>query len=236
VPRFSNVAFVSVNVLIITGVAAAVIHLPTLASLWQTSYGKAIIVKVALLTGAMLLAAVNLLRTRPRLQASAGDQPELGPPTATLLSRLVGSEIVIVSAIVFAAVVLSSLPPPAKALAELGGATTHVGPGPVTRAIVRNGYALQLKVAPNRAAAVNDFMLSLERNGQPVRNANVTSTFTMLDMEMGQQAYELTESRPGVYTRAAPALVMAGHWGIRFHVEPPGGQPFDVQFVDRATG
>ena len=235
-PRFSNVAFVSVNVLIITGVAAAVIHLPTVASLWQTSYGKAIIVKVALLSATMLIAAVNLLWTRPRLQASAGDGPEVGSSTAVLLRRLVGSEILIVSAIVFAAAVLSSLPPPAKALAELGGGTTRVGPGPVTRSLVRNGYALQLNVAPNRAAADNDFTLSLQRNGQPVRNARITSTFTMLDMEMGQQAYELKESRPGVYTRSAPALVMAGHWGINFRVEPPGGQPFDVQFVDRANG
>jgi copper transport protein len=236
VPRFSNVAFVSVNVLIISGVAAAIIHLPTLASLWQTSYGKAIIVKVALLSGTMLIAAVNLLWTRPRLQASADDGPEVGSSTAILLRRLVGSEILIVGAIIFAAAVLSSLPPPAKALAEVSGAAVHVGPGAVTRSLVRNGYAVQLNVAPNRAAADNDFTLTLERNGQPVRNASVTSTFTMLDMEMGRQAYELKESRPGVYTRSAPALVMAGHWGINFRVEPPGGQPFEVQLVDRASG
>src|SRR5262249_44958703 len=59
VPRFSNVAFVSVNVLIISGVAAAVIHLPTISSLWQTSYGKAILWKVGLLLVAMGIAAVN---------------------------------------------------------------------------------------------------------------------------------------------------------------------------------
>src|SRR5262249_46381863 len=53
VPRFSNVAFVSVNVLIISGVAAAIIHLPTISSLWETSYGKAILWKVGLLLVAM---------------------------------------------------------------------------------------------------------------------------------------------------------------------------------------
>ena len=66
--------------------------------------------------------------------------------------------------------------------------------------------------------------------------ANVTATFAMLDMEMGQQAYDLKESHPGVYTHAAPALVMVGHWGITFDVEPPGGQPFDATVVDRANG
>jgi copper transport protein len=236
VPRFSNVAFVSVNVLIASGVAAAIYHLPTLASLWQTSYGQAIIWKVALLSGAMLLAAVNLLWTRPRLQASAGDRPDIGPATAVLLRRLVGAEILIVASIIFAAAVLSSLAPPAKALAGLGRIAAHVGPGPVTSSVVQNGYLVQFHVTPNRAAQENDFALTLKRDGRPVTGADVTATFAMLDMEMGQQAYQLKETQPGVYAHAAPALVMVGRWGITFSVEPPGGRPFDVVLVDRANG
>ncbi len=236
VPRFSNVAFVSVSVLIASGVAASVVHLPTVSTLWQTSYGQAILVKVGLLGGAMVLAAVNLQWTRPRLRASAGDRPDIGPATAILLRRLVGSEIAIVAAIVFAAAVLSSLAPPAKALGQVGHAAAHVGPGPVTSAAERNGYDLQFHVTPNRAAQNNEFMLSIKRNRKPVTGAGVTAKFAMLDMEMGQQAYELKESAPGEYSRAAPALVMVGHWAITFEVEPPGAQPFDVLLVDRANG
>ncbi len=236
VPRFSNVAFVSVNVLIASGVAASVVHLPTLSSLWQTSYGKSILVKVSLLAVAMILAAVNLLWTRSRLAASAGDRPDLGPATAALLRRLVGSEIVLVAAIIFAAAVLSSLPPPAKALAGVGEAAAHVGPGPVTNELERNGYSLQFHVTPNRAARENDFVLTIRRGGRAVTGADVTATFAMLDMEMGQQEYALKEARPGVYTRAAPALVMVGHWAITFGIAPPGGRPFDVLLVDRTSG
>ena len=51
--------------------------------------------------------------------------------TATLLRRLVGTEVVLVAAIVFAAAVLSSLPPPAKALGSLGGTSAFTsGPAP----------------------------------------------------------------------------------------------------------
>ncbi len=236
VPRFSNVAFVSVNVLIASGVAAAIVHLPTLSSLWETSYGKAILWKVGLLLVAMLIAAVNLVWTRPRLQASAGDRPDVGPATATLLRRLVGTEVVLVSAIVFAAAVLSSLPPPAKALGNLGGTPIRVGPGPVSKTFERNGYDVQATITPNRAAQPNTFTLSLTKDGKPVTGANVTTTFAMLDMEMGQQAYAFKEVRPGVFRHSAPALVMVGHWGITSHVEPPGGKPFDVVLVDRANG
>jgi len=236
VPRFSNVAFVSVTVLIASGVAAAIVHLPTFSSLWETSYGQAIIWKVALLALALLLAAVNLLWTRPRLQASAGDQPDIGPATATLLRRLVGTEVVLVAAIVFAAAVLSSLPPPAKALGNLGGAPIRVGPGPVSKTFERNGYDVKATITPNRAAQPNTFTLSLTKDGKPVTGANVTTTFAMLDMEMGQQAYAFEEVRPGVFRHSAPALVMVGRWGITSHVEPPGGKPFDVVLVDRANG
>src|SRR5207248_7739007 len=86
VPRFSNTAFVSVLVLIGAGIGSSVQHMPTLASLWQTSYGKALLVKIALLGAALLLASVNLLRTVPRFKAFA-QRPELGPSAATLLRR-----------------------------------------------------------------------------------------------------------------------------------------------------
>ena len=61
-------------------------------------------------------------------------------------------------------------------------------------------------------------------------------SFAMLDMEMGEQAYKLTETSPGVYTQKAPALVMVGHWGLDFDVTPPGGEPFSAFIVDKVGG
>jgi hypothetical protein len=29
---------------------------------------------------------------------------------------------------------------------------------------------------------------------------------------------------------------MVGHWGLDFHIAPPGQKPFDVLLVDRASG
>ena len=55
----------------------------------------------------------------------------------------------------------------------------------------------------------------------------------MLDMEMGSQEYQLTETSPGVYSQLTPALVMVGHWGLSFNVTPKGGQPFTAVVVDQ---
>jgi copper transport protein len=235
VPRFSNVAFAAVLTLLGSGIWASVLHLPTLASLWQTSYGKTIIAKASILLVAALVASVNLLRTRPRLQAAV-QQPDVGRPAATLLRRLVGVEAVLVAGAVFAAALLSSLPPPPKALAGLAKPSAHTGPGPVSTIVTRNGYRLELRVTPNRAATQNEFSVRITRGGAPVRGADVIATFTMLDMEMPSQSDRLAETQPGTYVRSAPALVMVGHWGLSFQVQPRGGRPFSVLLLDKAGG
>ena len=106
----------------------------------------------------------------------------------------------------------------------------------MTEVVEKNGYRLEFRVSPNRAAVPNAFAVRITRNGRPVRGADVTTTFAMLDMEMGQQAYNLPETSPGLYERSAPALVMVGHWGLSFEVTPPGRAPFTVSLVDRAGG
>jgi copper transport protein len=229
VPRFSNVAFISVLVLLGTGVGAAVLHLPVLDALWLTTYGKVILVKAGILLAAMLLASINLLRTKPGLSRA-----EVSEASARLLRRLVSGEVLLVAGAILAAAVLSSVAPPPPAFAEEGSALAQVGPGKVASTLVRGGYKLQVLVNPNQAAAPDTFGLRLTRGGKPVEGANVTLSFAMLDMQMPTQEYQLAETTPGVYTRKAPALVMVGHWALNFTITPKGALPFSALVVDRA--
>jgi copper transport protein len=235
VPRFSNVAVGSVLVLAATGVGEAVDHMPAVNALWETGYGRAILVKTGLLGGALLIASGNLLRSRPRLIAAARE-PALGDPAARLLRRLVSGEVAVVGAIVFAAAVLSSLPPPPPAFALENSAIATVGPGRVAQTVSHAGYVLEVLVSPNKAAAPDSFALRITHDGRPVRGANVTLLLNHLQMEMPQQEYQLTETHPGVYSRAAPALVMVGRWGLTFQITPPHGPPFTALIVDQADG
>ena len=235
VPRFSNVAFVSVAVLAATGVGEAVEHMPAVDALWETGYGVAILVKAGLLGGAILLASGNLLRSKPRLVA-ARERPELGAPAARLLRRLMSGEVVVVAGTVFAAAVLSSLAPPPPAFALQNSALAQVGPGRVAKTVKRGGYVLQVLVSPNKAAAPDSFALRITKGGQPVRGADVTLTFNHTEMQMPQQEYQLTETQPGVYSRAAPALVMVGKWALSFQITPKSGPPFTALILDQANG
>jgi len=235
VPRFSTTAFVSVLVLIGTGIGQSLLELPTLGSLWETNYGKALVVKIVLLFAALALAAVNLARTKPRLEA-AGVRPSDGPAAALLLRRLVQGEILFVTGALFAAAVLTSLPPPASALARVKNIAARVGPGPVSTVIDKGPYKIHVEVTPNRAAVNNSFRVTVTKDGQPVQGAEVVTQFNMLDMEMGTQSYRFRETGPGSFEKSAPALVMVGHWGLVFEVTIPGQQPFVVTLLDKAGG
>ena len=95
---------------------------------------------------------------------------------------------------------------------------------------VRYVYAVAMKYVRDEDA------VRITRNDAPVRSADVTATFTMLDMEMPTQEYRLREETPGRYVHAAPALVMVGRWGLTFQIAPQRGAPFSVVLVDRANG
>jgi copper transport protein len=235
VPRFSNVAFVSVLVLLGAGTGATIIHMPAISALWETGYGVAILVKIGLLSTAVVIAQGNLLRAKPRLVA-ARERPELGEPAARLLRRLVSGEVVVVAGAVFAAALLSSLAPPPPSFALQSSALARVGPGRVAKTVARAGYVLEVLVSPNKAAAPDSFALRITKDGQPVRGANVTLTFNHTEMQMPQQQYQLAETQPGVYSRAAPALVMVGKWALAFQITPKGGPSFNALILDQANG
>jgi copper transport protein len=153
-----------------------------------------------------------------------------------LLRRLIAGETIFLWGAVFAAAVLTSLAPPSKALAKIGQASARVGPGPVAEKVTKNGYQVSVQISPNRAGMPDTFTVRVTRNGRPVRGATVVTRFDMLDMEMQSQSYALSEVAPGTYEKSAPALVMVGHWGLTFEIQPPGGAPFEVLLVDKASG
>ena len=149
---------------------------------------------------------------------------------------MISGEALLIAAAVFAAAVLSSLAPPPPAFALQNSALASVGPGRVAETVKQAGYVLQVLVSPNKAVRPDSFALRISKNGQPLRGASVTLTFNHTEMQMPQQEYQLTETQPGVYSRAAPALVMVGKWALAFQIAPKSGPPFTALILDQANG
>ena len=100
--------------------------------------------------------------------------------------------------------------------------------------VQQDGYTLKALVSPNTPAAPNSFGLEITKNGQPVTNADVTITFEMLDMQMGSEEYQLSETQPGhLHPQRARAgdgrplgAALLGHSqaGPRVHRPPRGSR------------
>lgn len=94
VPRFSKVATMAVMSLILTGLVAILLHVPSLPALTGTDYGNALIVKLGLLTLLLAAGAVNLI--------SRGRGP---------FSRVVRFELALALCVLVATGFLTTLPP-----------------------------------------------------------------------------------------------------------------------------
>jgi putative copper export protein/mono/diheme cytochrome c family protein len=112
--RFSFLGLACVTVLLLTGVFNAWTLVGALPPLVGTTYGKLLLIKLALLLPLLGVAAINLLKFKPRILALASDRS--GAPARGLLSRL-KRQVQIEAAIgacILLVVGLMSITPPAR--------------------------------------------------------------------------------------------------------------------------
>ncbi|HVH29355.1 MAG TPA: copper resistance protein CopC [Vicinamibacterales bacterium] len=106
--RFSTVALVAVELLILTGLYHTWAHVAGPEAFTSTPYGQTLLLKIGLIAVTLLPAAINLLVVRPRLAVL-----ELGTDHdnwSRRFARLVTAEAVLAVGIVAAAAVLTSIP------------------------------------------------------------------------------------------------------------------------------
>ena len=72
VNAFSPTALVFAGIAVATGVFAAWLHLDAVSALWQTQYGKTLLVKIAILSVVAATGAYNWLRVKPALGDARG--------------------------------------------------------------------------------------------------------------------------------------------------------------------
>lgn len=114
--RFSRLAVVLIALLLTAGVYLSVLRLPELNNLWSESYGRVLLVKLALVAVALAWGAFHHFVVRPALErpASAG--------TLARLPRSLAGESAVGMAVLLAAAVLVNSQPPARPGAGPGAA------------------------------------------------------------------------------------------------------------------
>ncbi len=125
---FSPIAAAASVVLVATGLYEAGRHLPDLSSATSTVYGAAVVLKLALVLGALALAAIHTLLVHPRLaarvRAIVRRGPGWSPVPVARFSATVTTEAALLMAALVAAAMLTSVP----TAREVGDATALTAP------------------------------------------------------------------------------------------------------------
>ena len=106
--RFSKLATVLIAVLLSAGIYLSVVRLPQLSDLWSAGYGQVLLVKLGLVSLALLWGAAHHFLVRPALERGA-------PLFAGLPRSLIGESAVGMAILLAAAVLVDSKPPPQPA-------------------------------------------------------------------------------------------------------------------------
>ena len=113
---FSRLATVLVGMLVVAGAYLTFSRLPEASDLWETPYGRALLVKLGIVGAALCFGAAHHFFVRPRLER--GDAPR------GLGGSLIGESSVAILVLLVAAVLVNSQPPPVEPATDSRTAST----------------------------------------------------------------------------------------------------------------
>jgi len=201
--RFSKAIPYLVAVLVVAGIALAVVQVEHPAALSDTAYGQVFLAKLVLLGGLFALAALN--RWRLTAPVAAGD----GSARRRLV-RSIATETLIVLLVLGVASAWRFTPPPrAIAAAAALPAETHI----------HSGKAMaDLTLSPGRTGAVSVSAIIMTGDFGPLDAKEVTFAFS--NPAAGIEAFERRALKPGDGTWRADDVVLPlpGRWTVRVDI------------------
>jgi copper transport protein len=205
VPRFSTLAVASVIALVAAGVVSSILELGSLSGLWETTYGRLLLAKVALLLPLVALGAYNNRVSVPRLR---GADP--GPQVRRRFARIVAAELALLVVVVGVTAVLVAEPPAKAQPAAADGVASRDGRvGPYR-------YTLTVDPAGTGPNEIHVYLLDSTGALAPVDEIAVSATLPAVDV--GPLRFEATPAGPGHGVVTGAELTLAGDWQLQLDV------------------
>jgi copper transport protein len=204
--RFSPLALASVIALAATGTIQALIEVRSLDALTATAFGRAVLIKVGLLTILIGLGAVNRRRVVPALRRLAAGGAAPGD-AGRLLRRTLRAEVALIAAVLAVTGALTGYAPPTAA-------TTTSGPVSVTQRM--GPLDLQLTMDPARVGpnAVHLYLFKAADGAPFTGTKELKVRATLPSRGIGPLDLTLHRAGPGHYVADAVALSPAGDWRL----------------------
>ena len=205
VPRFSLLAVVSVVVLITAGSIRGYQEVKAFHGLWDTTYGRLLLVKIALVLPLLLIGLYNNRFAVPRLKrntASTGERRRF--------LRAAGTELVIMATIVGVTAVLVTEPPAKASVSAAKYATDTVPIGPLEVNYLIDPAA----TGPN----VIHLYFYLPKSGFPANVNDAKLSATLPSKNLGPLRIPLMRIVPSHYTTSTGVFPEAGDWQVTFEI------------------
>jgi copper transport protein len=216
--RFSVIALGCVAALAVTGVVQAIVELGDPDALVHTGFGRAILVKVALLLALAFAGYLNRNRLMPAIAAAAAAGRSTGRPGLRLRANL-RMEVGGIAAVLIASSMMVGYAPPA----DIQG-------GPASGTVTFGGDYLEYTVEPATVGS-NELHLYLfdAADGSQVDPKEVTASARLSDQDVGPLPIDLRKAGPGHYVAPAASFGIAGSWTVDVAVRT---SRFDQDDVD----
>ncbi|MBT2614257.1 MULTISPECIES: copper resistance CopC/CopD family protein [unclassified Bacillus (in: firmicutes)] len=190
IQRFSKWAFLFVIILIISGIYSSLQHVPTIHSLFNTTYGQLLLAKIGLMLIMIVLGGFHFLR---------------GKKQTKKLGYSVGMEFGLGIVILLIAALLTNVQ------------TAMSSPGPIEKTLrTEENNEVTLMVTPNEVGD-NLIQVKLSNEGKPIAEIEqLTITMQPLDTPNGEIKLQMKEKNTGTFTSKS-ILTMPGKWNIHVH-------------------
>jgi copper transport protein len=209
--RFSRLATLAVFILIVTGLFNSLVQLPSLASLWETTYGQVLLLKLGLTGLVLSLAFLNnrLVHHRPRLLQSRTWARFQGQVTLEAIFSL--------GLMLSVAVLVQTSKPttPASDVAQAGQPFSYIAQA--------GDLSIHLEILPNQVGQ-NLFLTHLfHADGSPVGEVQLVRLFfNYQEAQLGQATADLEDRGGSTYGLEGAYLNGAGQWNLSIYVRRRG--------------
>jgi copper transport protein len=209
VPRFSTIALIAVGVLVAGGVINGIHQVGAWRGLWETTYGRLLLAKIALILPLIAIGAYNNRRAVPRLRAGLASVVE-----RRRFLRAVGTELALMATVVGVTAVLVNAPPArTEVMHEMAAHEFELGP-----------LRAHMTVEPGMAGD-NEIRLGLMEGGEPAEIDELRLSAALPSSDIGPLNLKpRSGGGHGEYVADAE-LPIAGDW--QFRVEARRGA-FDL--------
>jgi hypothetical protein len=253
--RYTPLALGAIAVLLVSGLFLAETSLSNIQQLVSDPFGRALLVKIALIVLMLLLSGYALFFLRPQLHRQVILLPVVDaemPARRTRQSAIEGSErrfkrtmrslSYLGAGVLLCAALMSFFAPPIvfpaiNYTASGSSASTSNTQSIQTKQV--GNLTVSLQVLPARVDYTNTVIVMMnDSNGNPVSDAQVEITTNMEIMDMGTAHATIQGGKPAYITTFSKdvAFSMLGLWDIVLKIQRPNQAPVRVTFQVMMTG